>query len=254
MDLPVAVRSSATAEDLASASFAGQLETYLNVKGSQEVIEAVKKCYASLWSGRALSYGKQSGFTPGDAKMAVLVQHMIPAKSAGVMFTVSPLSTDGSEFLIESTFGLGEALVSGRATPDKYVLGRNSDGSFKILAKEIGEKKTIARSGKGGVEYVELDSEHVSKPSLTDEQALKLAEIGDRIQTVMGTPQDIEWAIGDEDEIYILQSRPITTSEPRPRRDRLDPRLQRRLLERPSHPPLLRTARRPPHHSTSTSN
>lgn len=140
-NLPVAVRSSATAEDLSSASFAGQLETYLNVKGSIGVVEAVNKCYASLWSGRALSYGKQSGFVPGDAVMGVLVQHMIPAQSAGVMFTVSPLSTDDSEFLIESTFGLGEALVSGRATPDKYVLGRNGDGSFKILAEEIGEDR-----------------------------------------------------------------------------------------------------------------
>ncbi|MCX6648006.1 MAG: PEP-utilizing enzyme [Candidatus Bathyarchaeota archaeon] len=209
--LPVAVRSSATAEDLASASFAGQLETYLNIKGPRGVVEAVKKCYASLWSGRALSYGKQSGFTPGDAAMAVLIQHMIPAQSAGVMFTVSPLSTDGSEFLIESTLGLGEALVSGRATPDKYVLGRNGDGSFKILAEEIGEKKTVARGGKGGVEYVELDGEQGSKPSITDEQALKLAKMGDRIQVVMGTPQDVEWAIGAEDEIYVLQSRPITT-------------------------------------------
>ena len=210
-DLPVAVRSSATAEDLTSASFAGQLETYLNVKGSRGVIEAVKKCYASLWSGRALSYGKESGFTPGDAVMAVLVQHMIPAQSAGVMFTVSPLSTDGSEFLIESTFGLGEALVSGRATPDKYVLGRNGDGSFKILAEEIGEKKTVARGGKLGVEYVELDDEQGSKPSITDKQALKLADIGQKIQVVMGTPQDVEWAIGAEDEVYVLQSRPITT-------------------------------------------
>ena len=209
--LPVAVRSSATAEDLASASFAGQLETYLNVKGPGEVVEAVKKCYASLWSGRALSYGRQSGFTPGDAVMAVLIQHMIPAQSAGVMFTVSPLSTDGSEFLIESTFGLGEALVSGRATPDKYVLGKNGDGSFRILAEEIGDKKTVARGGEGGVEYIELDDEQGSKPSITDEQALKLAKMGDRIQVVMETPQDIEWAIGGEDEIYILQSRPITT-------------------------------------------
>ena len=95
--------------------------------------------------------------------MAVLVQHMVPAQSAGVMFTVSPLSTDGSEFLIESTFGLGEALVSGRATPDKYVLGRNGDGSFKMLAEEIGAKKTIARGGKGGVEYVELEPANRSR-------------------------------------------------------------------------------------------
>jgi pyruvate,water dikinase len=136
---------------------------------------------------------------------------MIPSKSAGVMFTVSPLSTGGSEFLIESTLGLGEALVSGKATPDKYVLGRNSDGSFKILAKEIGAKKTVALSVAGGVEYVDLDHVQGSRPSLTDEQALKLAELGDKIQVTMGTPQDIEWAISGDDEIYILQSRPITT-------------------------------------------
>ncbi len=209
--LPVAVRSSGTAEDLASASFAGQLETYLNVKGFVGVAKNVIKCYASLWSGRALSYGKRGGFSQGDAKMAVLVQHMIPSKSAGVMFTVSPLSTDGSEFLIESTLGLGEALVSGKATPDKYVLGRNSDGSFRMLAKEISAKKTVARGVAGGVEYVDIDQDQGSRPSLTDEQALKLAELGDRIQVTMGTPQDVEWAIGGEDKIFILQSRPITT-------------------------------------------
>jgi phosphohistidine swiveling domain-containing protein len=208
---PVAVRSSGTAEDLVSASFAGQLETYLNVESLAGVANAVIKCYASLWSGRALSYGKRAGFSQGDAKMAVLVQHMIPSKSAGVMFTVSPLSTGGSEFLIESTLGLGEALVSGKATPDKYVLGRNSDGSFKILAKEIGAKKIVALSVAGGVEYVDLDHVQGSRPSLTDEQALKLAELGDKIQVTMGTPQDIEWAISGDDEIYILQSRPITT-------------------------------------------
>jgi phosphohistidine swiveling domain-containing protein len=210
-ELPVAVRSSATAEDLESASFAGQLETYLNVKGSKAVAEAVKKCYASLWSGRVISYGKRTGLTLADAKMAVLVQHMIPARSAGVMFTVSPLTTDGSEFLIESTLGLGEALVSGKATPDKYVLGRNGDGTFRMLAKEISDKGTIARGVKGGVEYVGLDAIEGSKSSLSDEQALKLAEIGEKIQRTMGTPQDIEWAIGDEDQIYVLQSRPITT-------------------------------------------
>ncbi len=210
-ELPVAVRSSATAEDLESASFAGQLETYLNVKGSKAVAEAVKRCYASLWSGRVISYGKRTGLTLADAKMAVLVQHMIPARSAGVMFTVSPLTTDGSEFLIESTLGLGEALVSGKATPDKYVLGRNGDGTFRMLAKEISDKGTIARGAKGGVEYVELDAIEGSKSSLSDEQAIKLAEIGEKIQRTMGTPQDIEWAIGDEDQIYVLQSRPITT-------------------------------------------
>jgi hypothetical protein len=208
---PVAVRSSGTAEDLVSASFAGQLETYLNVEGSSGVAEAVIKCYASLWSGRVLSYGKRGGFNPRDAEIAVLVQHMISSKSAGVMFTLNPLSTDSSELLIESTFGLGEALVSGKATPDRYILSRNTDNSFKMVAKEIGEKKTVSQSVTGGVEYIDLDSDQGSMPSLTDEQALKLAELGEKIQTNMGNPQDVEWAIGKENEIYILQSRPITT-------------------------------------------
>jgi phosphohistidine swiveling domain-containing protein len=207
---PVAVRSSATKEDLASVSFAGQLETYLNIKGGSEVVEAVKKCYASLYTGRILSYAKKSGVGYRDANIAVIVQQMIPSKSAGVMFTVSPLSTDGSEFLIESTFGLGEALVSGKATPDKYVLGRNKDGSFNILAKEIGAKKTVAHETNNGLEYIDLDPEQSSKPSLTDAQALKLAELGEEIQANMGIPQDIEWAMSEE-QIYILQSRPITT-------------------------------------------
>ncbi len=207
----VAVRSSATSEDLKTASFAGQLETYLNIKGSRDISDAVKRCYASLWSGRVISYGKRSGLSLADAKMAVVIQRMIPSRSAGVMFTVSPLSTDGSEFLIESTLGLGEALVSGKATPDKYVLGRNSDGTFKVLAEEISAKSTVARRAKSGVEYVDLDFLEGAKPSLTNEQALNLAAIGQRIQDTMGTPQDIEWAIGEDGEIVILQSRPITT-------------------------------------------
>jgi pyruvate,water dikinase len=208
---PVAVRSSATSEDLATASFAGQLETFLNVRGVDSVIESVKGCCASLWTGRALAYMHRNGVSYEDAKMAVLVQEMVPSRSSGVMFTVSPLATDGSEFLIESTFGLGEALVSGRATPDKYVLGRNEEGSFKILAKEIGAKTTIAQASREGIEYVDLDPTQGSKPSLTDEQALKLGEVGVRIESVMDSPQDIEWGIDEEGEIHVLQSRPITT-------------------------------------------
>ena len=208
---PVAVRSSATAEDLASASFAGQLETYLNVKGCESIAEAVKRCYASLWSGRVLAYAKRSGFEAKDANMAVLVQHMVTSRSAGVMFTVNPLNTDGSEFLIESTLGLGEALVSGVVAPDKYVLGKNGDGTFRMLAKEISAKSKIARGFKGGVEYVDLDPAEGSQPSLTDEQALSLAALGEKIEKRMGMPQDIEWAIGDDDQLFILQSRPITT-------------------------------------------
>ena len=208
---PVAVRSSATSEDLATASFAGQLETFLNVRGADAVVDAVKDCCASLWTGRALAYMHRSGVNPGDARMAVLVQHMVPSRSSGVMFTVSPLATDGSEFLIESTLGLGEALVSGRATPDKYVLGRKGDGSFRMLAKEIGTKTTIAQAGRDGVEYVDLDPGRGSKPSLTDDEAMKLAEIGVKIEGVMGSPQDVEWALGEEGELYVLQSRPITT-------------------------------------------
>ncbi len=208
---PVAVRSSATSEDLATASFAGQLETFLNVRGPDGIVDAVKGCCASLWTRHALSYMHRSGVNPTDARMAVLVQHMVPPRSSGVMFTVSPLATDGSEFLIESTLGLGEALVSGRTTPDKYVLGRNRDGSFRILAKEIGAKTTIAKASRGGVEYVPLEPGRGSEPSLTDGEALKLAEVGAKIEVAMGSPQDVEWALGEEGEVYVLQSRPITT-------------------------------------------
>jgi pyruvate,water dikinase len=207
---PVAVRSSATSEDLGTASFAGQLETFLNVRGADSVIESVKGCYASLWTGRALSYMHRNSVSYEDAKMAVLIQEMVPSRSSGVMFTVSPLTTDGSEFLIESTFGLGEALVSGRATPDKYVLGRDREG-FRVLAKEIGTKTTIAQASRDGVEYIDLEETQGSKPSLTDEKALELAQVGAKIEAVLGSPQDIEWSIGEEEKLYILQSRPITT-------------------------------------------
>jgi rifampicin phosphotransferase len=208
---PVAVRSSGTVEDLSSASFAGQLETYLNVESSTEVVKAIIKCYASQWSDRVLSYSNRSGFNQRDVKLAVLIQQMIPSKSAGVMFTTNPLSIDGSDLLIESTFGLGEVLVSGKTTPDKYLLKRNDAGSYRILDKQISTKKTISQSVSGGVEYVSLDTDQSSKPSLKDEQVLKLAELGHRIQITMGAPQDIEWAIDEHDQINILQSRPITT-------------------------------------------
>jgi len=209
--LPVAVRSSATTEDLVKASFAGQLETYLNITTSEQVLESVKKCYASLWSSRVLAYSKRSSLRVEDAKMAVIIQNMIQSKSSGVLFTVSPISTEDSELLIESTFGLGEALVSGRASPDRYVLSRMNNGTFRILVKEIAAKKIVAQIKDNNVEYTEIDEDYGSKPSISDEQALKLAEIGESIQLYMGTPQDIEWTIDSEGEIHILQSRPITT-------------------------------------------
>jgi phosphohistidine swiveling domain-containing protein len=206
----VAVRSSATSEDLPTSSFAGQLETYLNIGGVGEVMRHVKLCLAGLWTARAISYRHGQGIPHEASRIAVLVQRMLPASSAGVMFTVSPLNPDGSELLIESNFGLGESLVSGRATPDRFIVGRRRDGPPEILGREIGDKRIAASASAGGVEYVELRGEEGRRPSLTDDQVIGLASTGLRIEAALGSPQDVEWATGAEGGIVILQSRPIT--------------------------------------------
>jgi len=207
---PVAIRSSATSEDLANASFAGQLETYLNIRGVDEVVRHVKLCFAGLWTTRAISYRHRQGIPHEEVRMAVLVQRMVPASSAGVLFTVSPLNADGSELLIESNFGLGESLVSGRATPDRFIVGRGQGGFLKMLGREIGDKNVVATASAGGVEYVELKGDEGRRPSLTDDQVMRLASMGLKIEVALGAPQDVEWATDPEGDVVILQSRPIT--------------------------------------------
>lgn len=220
----VAVRSSATAEDLPHESFAGQLETFLNIHGVEEIKRYVNRCYSSLWTSRAIAYRERNGIPHRNLKMAVIVQAMVSAKSAGVLFTADPVYSERSKIIIESNFGLGESIVSGRAIPDRFTIFRDlqdKEKPFKIMSKEIGTKNFVTRgltSGeKTGVECVETTEDWRFQPSLSDEKVLELAEVGCAIESVFGCPQDIEWAIDENDSIFVLQSRPITSlAQPAP--------------------------------------
>jgi len=209
----VAVRSSATAEDLAEASFAGQQETYLNVKGEDEVVKKVVKCWSSLFTPRAIFYREQKGFRHEDVLISVGVQMMVDAKSAGVMFTLNPVTGDRSQIVIESSWGLGESVVSGSVTPDEFVVDKET---LRIIERRISEKtvERIRDPKTGETVEVEVPPERRRAPSLTDEEIVKLAELGKLIEAHYGSPQDIEWAIDRNlpfpDNVFILQSRPET--------------------------------------------
>ncbi len=202
----VAIRSSATTEDLAEASFAGQQETFLNVKGNSQLLSAIKKCFSSLYTPRAIYYRNKQGFKNSKALLAVVVQKMINSDKSGVMFTKNPMQDDDS-MIIEAVFGLGEGIVSGQINPDSYKV--NSD--LEILEKVIADKKkAIVRSGAGETEGVKLTEERSVQQVLTEGQIKEIANTGLKIEKHYGTPQDVEFAIEDG-QLYIVQSRPITT-------------------------------------------
>ena len=201
----VAVRSSATAEDLPSASFAGQQETYLNVKGEDEVVEKVKKCWSSLYTPRAIFYRVQQGFRHEDVSIAVVVQKMVNSEKSGVMFTSHPV-TGEKIAIIEAVFGLGEAIVSGEVTPDHYEYDRVQR---KLIKVQIAEKKFMITRKDGETVKVEL-GEKGRERVLSDNEIEELVKLGEIIEEHYGHPQDVEWAI-ERGKIYIVQSRPITT-------------------------------------------
>ncbi|MBF8436018.1 phosphoenolpyruvate synthase [Halanaerobiaceae bacterium Z-7014] len=212
----VAVRSSATAEDLPDASFAGQQDTYLNISGPNELLYHVKKCWSSLWTARAIYYRQDQGFVQTDVALSVVVQQMVSGEKAGVIFTVDPTTGNKDHLLINSSWGLGEAVVSGLVTPDDYLLDKNNG---KVIEKNLGKKiKMIVEKGDSGVgtEVVKtasyLGEDAVIESSLTDREIDKLYKQALKIEKIYDAPQDIEWAIAGEDsEVYLLQSRPITT-------------------------------------------
>ncbi|MCL7392553.1 MAG: phosphoenolpyruvate synthase [Thaumarchaeota archaeon] len=212
VDPPVAVRSSATAEDLSLASFAGQQETYLNVRGEAQLLESVKKCWASLFTSRATFYRHEKGFDQMSVYLCVVVQKMVNAKASGVMFTLHPVTGDRSRILIEANWGLGESVVSGEATPDVYVVDKKT---LKIIEKKVARKTIeVVYSPRGGTEKREVPLSKQNVPCLTDEEIYRLAELAIRIEEHYGTPQDIEWSI-DIDvpfpyNVFIVQSRPET--------------------------------------------
>jgi len=205
---PVAVRSSATAEDSLDASFAGQYETFLNVTGSGAVLDRVRACWAGLWAERALAYMREQGLDPFQADMGVVVQRQGQAQAAGVLFTLNPLTGREGEMVIEAVWGLGEAVVSGRVTPDRYVINAHNQ---QVLARDITNQSVVFVAGdEGGVREEPLAPDRYGHAVLSDEQLLELSELGYRVQAIYGYPQDIEWALVDG-VFILLQTRPLTS-------------------------------------------
>ncbi len=206
-----AVRSSATAEDLPTASFAGQQDTYLNVVGSAAILQHVSRCWASLFTERAVTYRLRNGFDHRKVQMAVVVQRMVFPQAAGILFTADPVTSNRKVAYVEASFGLGEALVSGLVNADVYKV---RDG--EVVAKTVGTKQlAIHASPAGGTEELAIELERQEQPALTDAQVVQVAQLGRRIEEHFGRPQDIEWCLLD-DGFEIVQSRPITTLFPIP--------------------------------------
>ncbi|WP_344841399.1 PEP/pyruvate-binding domain-containing protein [Nonomuraea dietziae] len=207
----VAVRSSATAEDLPYASFAGQQDTYLNVVGAEAVQDAVRRCWASLWTDRAVAYRASNGIDHAAVRLAVVLQRMVEAEVAGVMFTANPVTGRRREAVIDAAPGLGEAVVSGAVNPDRFVVDL---ASTRIVERRIGDKRVAIRSlPGGGTERIETPSD---EPCLTDERVRALAALGARVEDHYGSPQDTEWAIDADGTLWLTQARPITTLYPVP--------------------------------------
>jgi pyruvate, water dikinase len=205
-DPPVAVRSSACAEDSEAASFAGQQETYLHVRGGDAVRTRIRDCWASFFSERALFYRSQKG-SLSDLGMAVVVQRMVHADVAGVLFTCDPVHKRKDRMVVEAVIGLGEAAVSGAVTPDHYVLKR--DGQVR-KAQIHQQPYAIVAGESGGVVERPLSAEEGGARKAGDELLAELARIGADLEQRVGMPQDIEWAVQDG-ELYVLQARPVTT-------------------------------------------
>ena len=205
---PVAVRSSATTEDADDASFAGLQDTFLWVLGADQMVAKVRECWGSLYSVESMTYRRKHGLPEAGVAMAVVVQRMVDAMCAGVMFTRSPLTGDKSVITIEGAWGLGSAVVSGEVTPDRWVIGKNTG---EISVRDISDKHARQVPAPGGGIYEVANEEAIAKqPCLTDEQLMALREVGRRIERHYGKPQDIEWALDQKGQVFLLQSRPET--------------------------------------------
>ncbi|NLJ78184.1 MAG: phosphoenolpyruvate synthase [Tissierellia bacterium] len=211
----VAVRSSATAEDLPEASFAGQQDTYLHISGKDELIRHIRKCWASLWTARAIYYREEQEFDHFEVALSAVVQRMINSEKSGVMFTANPINNNVDQMMINASWGLGEAVVSGLVTPDEYTVDKKTKD---IIERRIAEKTTMVVKKDIGIgtaevgvgDYIGYDRIH--EQCLTDEEIVKLLNCGLKIEDMYGAPQDIEWGFDrDTGKLYILQSRPITT-------------------------------------------
>ena len=204
----VAVRSSATAEDLPGASFAGQHDTYLNIPSEDDTVRAVLDCWASLWSSHAMAYREMQKIPQLDVSMSVVVQKLVYATAAGVVFTANPVTGDTSEVVINAAWGLGEAVVSGMVTPDYIVVSKQG---LTVKSAQIAEKDVmVVREGDLGTKQTPVPAEKRSAPVLSDGQIRQLSEMAIALEASCGQPQDIEFAI-EADQISLLQCRPITT-------------------------------------------
>ncbi len=205
---PVAVRSSATAEDTESASFAGMNETFLNVRGADEVVETVRRCWSSLFGARTVFYRAKRGFGQADMDIAVVVQVQILSTRAGVMFTIDPASGARDRLVIEGSLGLGESVVSGQVSPDRYVVEKET---LAILRREVKRKELVIEPlPDGGTRTRELSAEEATRPVLSDDEVHTIAELGVRTEKHYDAPQDTEWAFDEDGQAWMLQSRPVT--------------------------------------------
>lgn len=205
----VAVRSSATAEDTSGASWAGELETYLNTQ-KPDVLETVKKCWSSLFTPRAMFYRIEKGFKDIKVSVAVVVQKMVQSEVSGIAFTVNPVTQNKNEIIIEAGFGLGEAIVAGEVTPDNYLVDKKEEMILEVNVNE--QERMIIKTNENGViktDWVPVEESIRSKQKLTGSQVMELALICKKIEEHYGFPCDIEWAFNEK--FYIVQSRPITT-------------------------------------------
>ncbi len=207
--LACAVRSSAVSEDGASSSFAGLYESYLNVQGTTDVIESVERCYRSLWSERAIRYRAARKSDVAGEAMAVVVMGLVPSEASGVAFTAHPVTGERDRVVINSSWGLGEAIVSGRVTPDSFVVEK---ASLALVEREIFEKEIAIYphpDGGGTIERVP-GPERAAAPSLSDDEARAVARLASQVERSFGSPQDVEWGMVSG-QFFLLQSRPITT-------------------------------------------
>ncbi len=209
-EVAVAVRSSATAEDLPGASFAGQQDTFLNVTG-QNLLQKVQQCWSSLFTPRAIFYRREKGFAQDEVLISVAVQEMIDSKASGVMFTLEPVQGDRNVIVINAAWGLGEAVVSGQITPDEYVVEK---GTYRILDRKVFKKqKQIVYDQAGGTMWAAVPEHIQNVQALTDAAIVRLARYGVQIEGHYGTAEDIEWAVDKDDGIFILQARPETVHQ-----------------------------------------
>jgi len=219
-DLPVAVRSSATAEDLPDASFAGQQDTYLWVRGLASVIQMAQKCWASLFTARAIDYRARMNFPHNKTLISVGVQKMVNSRTSGVMFTLNPINGDPSKVVVEGSWGFGEAIVSGAVTPDKFVVDK--------VVREVNERTISAKTIEciyqpgNGVVHCDVDPSRQTAPCMNNDELMELVTIAKRIEEHYGCPMDIEWAIDHDlafpENVFIVQSRPETVWSQRPQR------------------------------------